>query len=64
MKEKKFIVPQWQKEEVRKRLKEINSDLSQLISSKESLHCMKHLKNPVPAWQQNESLKRLEEMKR
>ena len=63
MKEKKFVVPQWQKEEVGKRLNAINSDPSQLISSKESLHRMNHLKNSVPAWQQNESLKRLEEMK-
>jgi hypothetical protein len=42
--EKEFTVPEWQKKEVRKRLKKIQSDPSQLIPSKEALLRLKSLK--------------------
>ncbi|MEO5947672.1 MAG: addiction module protein [Chitinophagaceae bacterium] len=39
-----FTVPEWQKKEVRKRLKSIAANPSQLIDSKKALHHMKSLR--------------------
>ena len=42
--EKQFTVPEWQKKEVRKRLKSIKANSSQLISSKDALQHLKSLR--------------------
>ena len=39
-----FVVPEWQKKEVRKRLKSISVNSSQLITSKEALRHLKSLR--------------------
>ena len=39
-----FVVPEWQKKEVRKRLKSITANPSQLITSKEALRHLKSLR--------------------
>lgn len=41
--EAEFVVPEWQKKEVRKRLKTLQKDPSQLISQKDAMHYMKSL---------------------
>jgi len=42
--EKQFTVPEWQKKEVRKRLKSIKAKPSQLVSSKDALRHLKSLR--------------------
>ncbi|MDZ4794708.1 MAG: addiction module protein [Bacteroidota bacterium] len=42
--EKEFAVPEWQKKEVRKRLKNIAANPSQIIASKEALRHLKSLR--------------------
>ncbi len=39
-----FVVPEWQKKEVRKRLKSISVNSTQLITSKEALRHLKSLR--------------------
>lgn len=41
--EKEFVVPEWQKKEVRKRLKAIKSDPSKVLSEKEFFRRLKKL---------------------
>ena len=40
--QKEFLVPEWQKKETRKRIKQIKADPENLVSSKEAL---KHIKS-------------------
>jgi hypothetical protein len=42
--EKEFVIPTWQKKEVKKRIKAIKSDPSQLLTPKESSKFLKTLK--------------------
>ena len=42
--EKQFTVPEWQKKEVRKRLKSIKANPSQLVSSRDALSHLKSLR--------------------
>jgi Putative addiction module component len=42
--EKKFSIPEWQKREVRKRLKSIKANPSQLVPSKEAFSHLKSLR--------------------
>lgn len=42
--DKEFVVPEWQKKEVRKRLKSINDNPSQLVASKDALRYVKSLR--------------------
>ena len=42
--EKQFTVPEWQKKEIRKRLKSIKANPSQLVSSRDALSHLKSLR--------------------